>query len=203
MIRLTFEDAMQGSEEWLKEYVTNIQSWSPMIAPISRITWVRCSGMSLNMWTLDCFKHILLPVGDVINVDEDTSTFTRLEYARIKIRTMALEYISQARKIFINGITYTIRIVEEMCGGHACCCTDESEEDDEAQSGWSLNGGGEFSEPSEGDAEDDRSCPGEEEGQWGFQGAINHSLGDNNDVANNEGGENHNVLAMIMHSVET
>ncbi|XP_057432943.1 uncharacterized protein LOC130725766 [Lotus japonicus] len=104
------EGILQEAEEWLKEFVVKLQPWSPSIAFTCRVTWVRCYGVPLNLWSLECFKYLTCPVGNIIKMDEGTSMFTTLEHARMQIRTTALEPISLTRKMMIDGITHTIRI---------------------------------------------------------------------------------------------
>lgn len=186
-------EVLQGSKGWRSEFVDNLKPWSSSFAPINRVTWVRCTGIPLHMWTMDCFKHLLLQVGDVIKIDEDTSEFVVLEFSRLLVRTTTLNFITLARKILIKGTTYTISIIEE---GEAllhpnCCCREESSVEDDVFSGWSLNGVTVTPELSESGGEDDDGLwPVETKSQHDLQGSPNHSLGDNKNPRSNTGAVN-------------
>ncbi|XP_057415291.1 uncharacterized protein LOC130710149 [Lotus japonicus] len=184
-------EILHETKGWLEEVVTNIRPWSPTIAPVNRVVWVRCTGLPLNMWNPECLGSVVLPVGDIVKVDEGTSSFSVLEFARVQVRTTSLESVSFARKIMINGTPYTIRIIEEG-GQNQCACMASVEDGEDVTSGWSLSddlnnlGGDDSGE------EDEGTWPVNPDNQTASQGVGNHSQGASNVL----GGINDGVMGV-------
>lgn len=59
---------------------------------------------------------IVAPVGNIVEIDENIEKFSRLEFARLKIKTSSLELITHFRKILINDILYGLRLMDRGDG---------------------------------------------------------------------------------------
>ncbi|XP_057443861.1 uncharacterized protein LOC130736017 [Lotus japonicus] len=110
------EQALAGAKEWIEEVFQVVYTWSPAVVLDHRLAWVRCSGLPINMWTRNCLAHLVLPAGNLVAVDEATTSLSRLEFARVQVQTSSLGLISNFRKINVNGTVYTVRIIEELGG---------------------------------------------------------------------------------------
>lgn len=108
--------ALEESGEGMKEVFDVVFSWSRTVAPDFRVTWVRCSGFPIHMWSRDCFDELIKPVGELVGMDSNTTSFSNLEFARLQIKTYSKELISQYRRIRVRGVEYKIRIFEEHGG---------------------------------------------------------------------------------------
>ncbi|XP_057425893.1 uncharacterized protein LOC130719283 [Lotus japonicus] len=141
---MNLETALAESEAWVNELFEVVYTRFPAVALDHRVTWLRCSGFSLHMWTPACLEYLVLPIGKMTLIDNATTSLARLDYARIQIRTSHLETINVYKKIQVHGATFTIRINEEVGGdASACCrCVGHETESDDSSSGWSGNGDG-------------------------------------------------------------
>ncbi|XP_057415098.1 uncharacterized protein LOC130709976 [Lotus japonicus] len=119
---MNLEETLDVSKEWLNDIFEVVYTWSPSVAHDHRVTWLRCSGLPLHMWTKECLAHLVSPVGTLMAVDGATLSFSRLDYARVLVRTSKLETIVVYKKVNANGGTYTIRINEEMNADISHCC---------------------------------------------------------------------------------
>ena len=55
-------------------------------------------------------------MGEHISIDENTSSLTRLRYARARIKTLCFESLNKIVKLQMNGLIRDLRIYEEMEG---------------------------------------------------------------------------------------
>lgn len=59
--------------------------WSPSVITDHRVSWVRCFGFPLHMWTKDCFDELVRSIGVLVSIDSNTTSFSNLEFARLLI----------------------------------------------------------------------------------------------------------------------
>src|ERR1044072_7152728 len=81
-----------------------------------RMVWIRCSGVPVDVWDDNYFKTLSYPFGSFVCVDSGTRTMSRLEFARILLRTTLLQPISCVRQVKINGLVVNVRFIEELGG---------------------------------------------------------------------------------------
>lgn len=74
---------------------------------------VRCQGVPLHAWSNDFFEQIAGSFGKFVSTDFSAMTMKRLDVARVLIRTSSWEAINRTIKVRINGVFFTIRILEE------------------------------------------------------------------------------------------
>lgn len=105
-------------EEWLGSIFESLVSWSPDAANVPRhwLVWVKLYVVSLHLWRKECLIKIVAPVGNIVEIDENIEKFSRLEFARLKIKTSSLELITHFRKIPINDILYGLRLMDRGDG---------------------------------------------------------------------------------------
>lgn len=72
-----------NEQDWNKEHFSNFEPWSPLFVPRNRVVWLKCEGIPLNLWTRHCFESLVKKFGDLVSVDEGTSSFTYPDVARI------------------------------------------------------------------------------------------------------------------------
>jgi len=68
----------------------------------------------LNLWTMDCFSHIANNVGTLLEVDEATLEWERLEYARLKVRMRVSDKANLSKRMKINDMVYSVTFIEEV-----------------------------------------------------------------------------------------
>ncbi|XP_057452544.1 uncharacterized protein LOC130744369 [Lotus japonicus] len=113
---VVLEEVLAGAKDWIEEVFQVVYTWSTSLVADHRLAWVRCSGLPINMWTRDCLAHLVTPVGKLVAMDEAITSLTKLEYARVQVQTSCLEMVANFRKINVNGMVYTVRIIEEIGG---------------------------------------------------------------------------------------
>ncbi|XP_057423063.1 uncharacterized protein LOC130716997 [Lotus japonicus] len=118
---------LHESRDWLAEVFVTTYPWSPLVAPDHRVTWVRCFGVPINMWTKLCLQELVAPLGELIAVDPQTESFTYLEFAKVQIRTKEPGVLSLCRKIKVRDAVFSVNIIEDMgslgLGTCECSCS--------------------------------------------------------------------------------
>lgn len=75
------------------------------------VAWIRCFGIPLHLWICQSFSLLVSETGKLLNVDEDTSSFNRVEFARLRVRTTNLEPIFLSKLVKLNEEYFAIRLV--------------------------------------------------------------------------------------------
>lgn len=123
-VLLTFEstDHMKSMLEggglcWLLNFFDEVKQWEPEpVTEYYRVVWLNCYGIPLNVWNVDTFFSIGRLWGEVITLDEDTSTRSSLSVGKVKISTKAFEVINHIVNLELNGKVFPVRVVEEQVG---------------------------------------------------------------------------------------
>jgi len=83
---VNLKDVIEGNKEVLAGVFEVLEPWSEKPLQGNKVVWVRCRGLPLHLWTLDCFKQITRIVGTLLQVDVATREWENLEFARLKVR---------------------------------------------------------------------------------------------------------------------
>jgi len=70
-------------------------------------------GLPLKLWNTNCFKHIAVLLGILIEVDEASLALEELEYARFKIRVSVGCEAKITSYMKINEVLYQVSVEEE------------------------------------------------------------------------------------------
>lgn len=110
------EELINNTGGFLENWFNRIVKWSPMEVPRERYTWIRCQGIPLHAWTAEFFESIVSSLGRFITLDDNTFTFNmkRFDMARIQILASSPDAVHKVQQARINGLLYSIRIVEEL-----------------------------------------------------------------------------------------
>lgn len=73
-------------------------------------------GVPVHAWKENFFEHVAQLVGTFISIDESIREKVRLDCARALITTSVLEIINRVVEVKVNGITYSIQMLEESFG---------------------------------------------------------------------------------------
>lgn len=124
-----------SGDEW-KEIFEDVAPWSPSMSIDSRLLWVKCEGLPLQFWNTKSFASLVNPVGELVAIDDETLSFSRLSFARLRIRTTTLDPVVLKTKILVDGNLMFIRLVEELGQCEAKRQSSYEEEEDDT-SDWS------------------------------------------------------------------
>lgn len=73
------------------------------------ICWVRCYGLSLNLWRKECFDYVSRSFGSIIDVDDSTRASSEVEFACVKVSTAMPGFLAKEVNAQINDLNYAIR----------------------------------------------------------------------------------------------
>ena len=91
-----------------------LQRWTPMLTPSYRLTWLCIWGVPLTVWDADTFACIVSVCGELVEMDEVTEEKSRVDLARVLIRTSEKPFIERTMLILVDGVQYSLDLREEM-----------------------------------------------------------------------------------------
>ncbi|GKV41384.1 hypothetical protein SLEP1_g48927 [Rubroshorea leprosula] len=143
------KDLVETTPEWLGQWFEEVKPWSPSSVAQERFVWIRCQGVPIHAWGPEFFSSIRAVWGKVISLDDSTSKKIRFDIGRFLISTPIMEFISKTMPITVNGMPYTVKVMEEEAtNGIFSMKSDHvfrelSASDDLSSESWSLNSDGE------------------------------------------------------------
>lgn len=108
------EELINDSGGFLDNWFSRIVKWLPMEVPRERYTWIRCHGIPLHAWIAEVFESIVASLGRFITLDDNTFNMKRFDMPKMLILTSSPEAVYKVEKVRINGLQYSIRVVEEL-----------------------------------------------------------------------------------------
>lgn len=105
-----------ASDGYLENWFGRISNWSPMEVAQERYAWIQFHGVPLHAWTRELFEMLLSSFGRFVTMDDNTFMKNRLDIARILLLMTSPEPVHWVMKVKINGLIYSIRVVEELYG---------------------------------------------------------------------------------------
>ncbi|KAK7255912.1 hypothetical protein RIF29_29340 [Crotalaria pallida] len=128
-------EILKDTEEVFSNWFVYIKPWEENDIAGYRITWLNCGGIPLQAWNESFFKVLTSKFGSFLKTDNETRDRSRIDIARIQIKTSAQGFINTVLRIMINGKIFGIRIMEESLvqsnpkkyleGGE--CCLDDTD----------------------------------------------------------------------------
>jgi len=106
-------DVLEASKDSLYKMFVLLKPWKESKVIGNKTVWARCRGLPLSLWTVDCFRKVLHKVGTLMEVDEATLNWERVEYARLKVRTTVASKVQICEEAWINKRVYQISVEEE------------------------------------------------------------------------------------------
>ncbi|GKV52906.1 hypothetical protein SLEP1_g59459, partial [Rubroshorea leprosula] len=143
------KDLVETTPEWLRQWFEEVKPWSPSAVAKERFVWIRCQGVLIHAWGHEFFSSIGAVWGKVISLDDSTIKKNRFDIGRFLISTPIMEFISKSMNITVNGMPYTVKVMEEEAtNGIFSMKSDHvfrelSASDNHSSESWSLNSDGE------------------------------------------------------------
>ncbi|GLT40899.1 hypothetical protein SLA2020_149980 [Shorea laevis] len=108
-------------EEFIKSNKELMDSWFEWaqqsslttMSSVSRLVWLRITGVPLQAWSERCFIELGGLIGEVILVDEDTKSKTFLCEGRVLILSDEKCRISNTMTLLIDGQAFPMSVAEE------------------------------------------------------------------------------------------
>jgi len=122
---MRMEDIVKLNKDWFVSVFEDVESSSESYVASHKLVWVRCYGLPLSLCNKDCFPKVVGEVASLVAVDEATTMWENLEYARIQVRVLKSCKAEMSKAFRINGKVYNICLVEKdpRQGGGACKCS--------------------------------------------------------------------------------
>ncbi|KAK7255420.1 hypothetical protein RIF29_28829 [Crotalaria pallida] len=114
--------ALEGEDlmELVKEFEETFSNWFEYIKPWGeediagyKFTGLSCAGISLHAWNDIFFSTLVSSFEIFVKADKVTKDRTRLDVARILVKTSSQEFINKVQRIMINDKIFGIRMMEE------------------------------------------------------------------------------------------
>ncbi|KAH7865885.1 hypothetical protein Vadar_012672 [Vaccinium darrowii] len=99
----------------IKDWFKTFKHWNGEGASLSRLIWLKCRGMPLNVWCLKSFKRICEEWGEFITLDQETLLEEAFDIGRLLMVTDCKYKIDQWINITVNGRNYRVHVWEEEC----------------------------------------------------------------------------------------
>lgn len=110
----TGQMAKEANEQGLSLF-NSLEKWTPQLRIGYLLVWLLYWGISLHAWDLEHIKQIVMVVGEVMEVDDKMDKLHKLDRARILVKTPRQPLIQHKVSTWINGVEYTMHMVEETC----------------------------------------------------------------------------------------
>lgn len=111
-----FQGYIEEAKGWLQQWFKEIKPWNASIVDEERLVWVRCYGVPSHVWDSDFFSFLTKDIGVFVNSDDNTMKRKTMDVARLMVRTVKKEAIHMIRKVCINGVSFSIKMVEDWFG---------------------------------------------------------------------------------------
>jgi hypothetical protein len=104
---------LKSKNECLPYYFSDLKPWNPGMIAAKREVWVQIYGIPLHIWGKNLFKLIGNRIGAFVDFDDETARLARFDMARIKIATEIWASIDTELKVEVEGVSFTLWLVEE------------------------------------------------------------------------------------------
>ncbi|KAL8533560.1 hypothetical protein ACS0TY_009819 [Phlomoides rotata] len=109
-----YEILMKEWDDWFSHWFEWHRPWRPTDVSHKRLVWTRWYGVPSHAWNSKFFETVCVSLGPLVNIDEFTMSRKRLDVARIMLSVPYLKEINQVFLLNIDGIKFSIRVVEEF-----------------------------------------------------------------------------------------
>ncbi|KAH7841955.1 hypothetical protein Vadar_010007 [Vaccinium darrowii] len=99
----------------IRSWFSSFEPWNGDAASLSRLVWINCRGMPLNIWCHNSFKRIGEMWGEFIALDVETIHGLSYDVGRLLIVTEKQERIDEWINICVRGRNYKVKVWEEEC----------------------------------------------------------------------------------------
>ena len=92
----------------------SIQKWTPEMKTEFRLIWIHIWGVPLEIWGAEHFATLLSTYGELIELDEETEDRSRLDVARVLLRTEEKPFFFKSMVVMVNGTEHQLVLREDM-----------------------------------------------------------------------------------------
>lgn len=108
------EDVLFEFDEWSSYLFEWIRSWKDIDVNSNRRVWTRWYNIPIHAWFEKFFAYICSQIGRFVSCHLNTEKRINLDVARTLVSTSSVNLINKTLKVGIYGVTFTIRVMEEL-----------------------------------------------------------------------------------------
>lgn len=124
LLGLTDASAERMAKEAMEEEHSmfySLEKWHPSLRTGQRLAWVHCWGIPMIAWDREYIQKIVVAIGELVDVDNNTEEAQRVDRARVVIRTPGSPAIHHTVSVDIGGEVYQVKVVKELSRGLDTC----------------------------------------------------------------------------------
>lgn len=107
------ESFVEDKKAWWEQWFVSIQPWEPYDIDEERFVWIRIPGVPCHVWGEKLFAVLAETQGTYVKCDEETLLKTRMDEAKVCLRTKRMDLLDETFKINIEGKLFTVKIMED------------------------------------------------------------------------------------------
>ncbi|KAH7840372.1 hypothetical protein Vadar_016093 [Vaccinium darrowii] len=93
----------------IRSWFSSFKPWNGEAASLSRLVWIKCRGMPLNIWCHNTFKRIGKNWGEFTALDEETIHGSSFEVGKMMIVTESPPKIDEWNNVCVKGKYYRVK----------------------------------------------------------------------------------------------
>ncbi|CAL5328178.1 unnamed protein product [Camellia sinensis] len=107
---------IQKIKDWFKDWSQFVLEWRPGIQIVQeRCVWLKCHGISLNLWNRSNINNIGALWGTVLQLAGDLSQPKSFAHSRVQVVTTCMELINKTVHLVCKGKLYPVYVCEDLC----------------------------------------------------------------------------------------
>lgn len=132
----SMRELIEDFDEWVAYWFDWVRPWNNLDVNLNRSIWTRWHGLQLHAWSVKFFAIACAKFGLFIKMEDVKEQKYSLEFARVQIYTSCLQSFNKVMQVRIDGLTYSIRVVEESEYSCSQFKTRMVSSDEELDSNW-------------------------------------------------------------------
>ncbi|XP_020220436.1 uncharacterized protein LOC109803325 [Cajanus cajan] len=88
------QQKIKDEEDMFSTWFHSVQKWNTNLRPGNKLVWVKIIGIPLQVWNDECFAKAVAVLGEHVATAKETSSFSKLDAAKVFIRTGLNEHVN-------------------------------------------------------------------------------------------------------------
>lgn len=111
---LLIEEAERRKDLWWRGLFISVNRWLPNMVATHRRIWLRVYGLPMHAWDEQSFKKLGNLFGEFLDFDDESINASRLDMARVLVRTTSLALINEPVSVEVMGAVFNVLVMEEV-----------------------------------------------------------------------------------------
>lgn len=114
LIESEVENFINEKKSWREQWFDCIKMWESLDIDRERFAWIRIYGVPFHVWGEQFFRMLAESWGLFVKSDEGTSLKSRMDVARVCIKTKRMDRVDDTIKVQIESFVFPMRIMKEI-----------------------------------------------------------------------------------------